>query len=421
MIKQFLASTAIALGAGAAIATAQTQLPAQPAQTEGRTIEGIIAIVNDQPISYSDVRERASLLLLSLGARQPTQDQIQQVTSQALDELIDEKLQLQEAGEYEVEVSDADIQRSIEDMASQSGLDRESLINTLLSAGVNPSSLEAQMRAEIAWRRIMGGLYGSRIRISQNQVDESLERQRQALTKTQYNLSEIFLYAPTDEEKAQATQGANTILQQLREGAGFTIAAQRLSSAPTAAAGGDMGWVSLSDIDPEVAEAVRSMTPPALSDPIAVDDGIYLMSYKGKRDPSDTETRVDLIRLAVVDGSEDELRTVAAEAKSCEQAMSVAEGNDNLSAAELTDVRIQDLGEEGQAMLDEVETGQPTRIFATSGTLAVMYVCDREETGANLPTREQVEDRLFARQLSMISDRTLRNLRREATIIQRGS
>ncbi len=413
-MKVLLASAMVAISAGPAVLHAE-------AQENTQTIEGIVAIVNDQPISYSDVRERASLLLLTLGAQNPSQQQIQQVTSQALDELIDEKLQLQEAQEYEVEVSETDINNAIADMANQSGMDREGLVNVLLSSGVNPSSLEAQMRAEIAWRRIMGGLYGSRIRISPNQIDEALEQRRAALTKVQYNLDELFLYAPSEEEKSQALQGAQTIMEQLDAGAPFSLAAQRLSSAPTAASGGDMGWVSLDDIDPEVAETVRNMSSPGVSDPIVVNDGIYLINYKAKRDPDDLETRVDLVRLAVLDGSEDALREAASEANSCEAAIEVAADNDNLDATEIEDIRMEDLGQEGQNMINEVEIGQPTQVFALSGRLAVMYVCDRRQSGAALPTREEMEDRLFARELSMISDRSLRNLRREATIIQRGS
>ena len=101
------------------------------------------------------------MFLLSMGS-QPTQEQIQQLANQALEQLIDEKLQLQEAAEYEVEVTDTDIANSIEGIARQSGLSREDFLNQLLQAGISPKSLEDQTRADIAWRRIMGGLYGSR-------------------------------------------------------------------------------------------------------------------------------------------------------------------------------------------------------------------------------------------------------------------
>lgn len=409
---------AIALAASAVCMGAPASAQGEP---ETRTIEGIVAIVNDEAISYSDVRERASLLLLTLGVQQPNQEQIQQITSRALDELIDEKLQLQEATEYEVEVTEDDISGAVSDMASQSGLDRDGLVRVLREAGVDPQSLEAQMRAEIAWRRIMGGLYGSRIRVSQNQIDERLAQLEASARETQYQLSEIFLYTANEEEKQQALQGAETILEQLRAGAPFEVAAQRFSSAPTAAAGGDMGLVGLDDVEPAVADAVRNMSEPGLTEPIAVDDGVYIVQFGGKRDPADTVSVIDLVRLSVENGSEEDLLAAKAAAQGCEGARELAANDPNLLASDLGEVRLNDLGPEGQAMVDGVEVGQSTDILATSSTLAIMFVCDRSEQGSTLPSREQIEDQLFSRQLAMISQRQLRDLRRDATIIQRGS
>ena len=413
MFRIAMTAIALAVSAPAMVSSAAAQ--------ETQTIEGIIAIVNDQPISYSDVRERASLLLLTLGAQRPTQEQVQQITAQALDELIDEKLQLQKAAEYEVEVSQSDIDNSVENMARQSGLDREGLIGVLRQAGVNPQSLEAQLRSDIAWRRIMSGLYGSRIRISANQIDERLKRLRESSEETQYRLSEIFLYTANDEEKQQALQGAQTIVEQLRNGAPFEVAAERFSSAPTSATGGEMGFVSLDDVDPAVAEAILAMNEPGLTDPVEVENGVYIMEYAGKRDPSETFVVVDLVRLAVENGSEDDLLAALAAADSCEGARTVAANDPNLSATDLNDVRTDGLGPEGRTMIEATEVGQHTEIMSLGGTIGVMYVCDSETSGAALPDREEVEDQLFGRQLGMISQRELRNLRRDATIIQRGS
>lgn len=415
MMKFGIAALALSLSAPALVQGAVAQ------EQQTQTIEGIVAIVNDNPISYSDVRERASLLLLTLGVQQPNQQQVQQITAQALDELIEEKLQLQEAQKYEVEVSDQDIAGAVGDMARQSGLSRDQLVNMLLAAGVNPSSLEAQMRSEIAWRRIMGGLYGSRIRISENQIDEQLAQLKAAASKTQYRVSELFLYAPSEEEKAQALEGANTILEQLRAGAPFELAAQRFSSAPTAATGGDMGWVSLSDLDPEVAAAVQAMSAEGISDPITVDEGIYLVAYNGKKEPTETVPVVDLVRLAATTGSEEDLTVAVAAATGCDSAEELAANSENLSAARLEDVRLSDLGPEARSIVEATAVGQASDTFASGDTLAVMFVCSRDETGNTLPTREQIEDSLFNRQLTMVSQRSLRNLRREATIIQRGS
>ena len=395
---------------------AQTAAPTAP---EAQQIEGIIAVVNDDPISFTDVRQRAQLLLLSLGGQQPTQEQVQQVTTQALEQLIDEKLQLQEAAEYEVEISDSEIAGSIDRLAQSSGITRDSLLQTLIQAGINPTSLEEQTRAEIAWRRIMGGLYGSRIRISDNQINEQLKRLRADAQKEQYLAGELFLYAPQEADKEQALVAAQSILEQLRAGAPFEVAAQRFSSAPTAATGGDMGWITLDGMDDMRRDALQNLAEPGLTEPILVDDGIYIMNLRAKRDPSDSTTVVDVTRMTVTDRSEKSLQEAIDSIGSCEEIDDVVASDDNLRSVSLSALNVEDLGPEGQSMVMNTEIGQATDIFAQSGTLAVMFVCDRRDNVEALPNRDQIEDRLYSQQLGMISERSLRNLRREATIIRR--
>ncbi len=412
MFRSFVVATSL-LSVGI-IASAQEATPPLAEQ-----IEGIVAVVNDDPISFTDVRQRARLLLLSLGGQQPTQEQIQQLTSQALEQLIDEKLQLQEASEYEVEISDAEIANSIESLARQSGITRDDLLNTLIQSGVNPTSLENQTRADIAWRRIMGGLYGTRIRISQTQILDRLSRLKAASSTEQYHISEIFLYAPLAEDKERALTAAASIREQLMAGAPFELAAERFSSAPTAAAGGDMGWVTLADIDQTRAGIIQDLLPPALSNPIITESGIYLMALNAKKEPAELTSMVDLTRLAVASDAEDKLIAAAAAIGSCSEIDAVTDADDEITSTVLTDIKVSELGPEGKNMVMSAEIGGHTEIFAQSGKLVIMFVCRREDDVENLPSKDQVEDRLYAQQLSMISQRSLRNLRRDATIIRR--
>jgi len=414
MLRSLVAITA--MFAASASAIAQEPAPEPPAPQQ---IEGIVAIVNDDPISFTDVRQRARLLLLSLGGQQPTQEQIQQLTSQALEQLIDEKLQLQEAAEYEVEVSDSDIANSIDGIARQSGITREDLVNSLIQSGVNPSSLEDQTRADIAWRRIMSGLYGSRIRVSAARIDDQLSRLKAASETEQYQLSEIFLFAPEAADREQAIAAAQSIRTQVEAGAPFELAAERFSSAPTAATGGDMGWVTLDDLAEERREAVRALNGPGLTNPIISEDGVSILLVRGKQDPSEQTSVVDLTRITVVDGSEETLSAAVDNIGSCAEIDAVIDADDNLRANALTDVNVNELGPEGKNMVLATALEDHTDIFAQSGTLAVMFVCGRRDNVDDLPTADQIENNLYAQQLGMISERTLRNLRRDATIIHR--
>ena len=157
MVRQIFAAVLLAAMPVGLVAAAQ-----EASAPERLALEGVAAIVNDQPISYSDVRQRARLLLLSLGGQQPSQEQIQQITGQALEQLIDERLQLEKAAEFEMEIAPEEINGAVDDMARQSGATGDQLKQQLLAAGVNPTSLEEQMRAEIAWSRVMSGQPGGR-------------------------------------------------------------------------------------------------------------------------------------------------------------------------------------------------------------------------------------------------------------------
>lgn len=407
----------------ATVFAVSTSLPAAAqAQTDDASrfqLEGIAAIVNDKPISYSDVRQRARFMLLSMGGAQPSSEQIQQITGQALEQLIDENLQMQKAEEYELEISQEEVDQEVSQMAAGSGLTGDALKQQLISSGVNPNSLEDKMRAELAWSHIMSGLYGRRIRISDNQVDDQLGRLRAAAQKTQYRVSEIFLYAPDADLKSQALQASGTIIEQLKQGADFRVAAQRLSSAPTAATGGDMGWISTGDLSPELAAAVSQAEGPGILPPVEVENGVYILLVAGKRDPAESTTKVDLIRLAATDGKESTLQAAVDQITGCENVQSIANTKTELRASKLEDMDVETLGPEGRALVMATEVGQPTSFFPASGGLATMYVCRKDEGAEALPSREDLKDNLKNRELSMISERELRDMRRKATIIYR--
>lgn len=416
MIRSLVVSAALFASAAAYTAPASAQDAAQPNRT---ALEGIAAIVNDSPISYSDVRERARLLLLTFGGGQPTQEQVQRITGQALEQLIDEQLQFQKAEEFDVEIEPEAISNSIAQMAAQSQTDEDTLRRQLLSAGVNPASLEDQMRADIGWQRVMGGLFGSRIRISDNQVDDQLEQLRSSLNETQYRVSEIFLYAGDSQTRSQALDAAQSIIGQLRQGADFRVAAQQISSAPTAATGGDMGWVSAKDLDSRLASAVESMAGPGVTDPIEVDNGVYILQVAGKKEPSELTTKVDLIRLSSTAPTDADLKSAIETVENCGDVQTAANTNANLRATRLDDIDVDELGPEGRELVLATSVGQATEIFAAGGGLAVMFVCAREEGAEALPSRDDIKSGLKNRELSMISERELRDMRREATIIYR--
>ncbi len=420
-MKRLIAALALTTPLLALPAVAQLRAAPQgsTAASADIQIEGIAAIVNDEPISYSDVRERARLLLVGIQA-EPDQATVSRIAAQAREQLIEERIQLQKAAEFDLKVEDADVREAVADMAASSGLDVEGLYRELLAVGVNPVSLESQMRADIAWRRLMSGLYGSRLRVSEDQIDDRLEMIRLSATRTQYQLSEIFLYAPEgDERRQQAIDLANTLIEQFGNGVQFELAAQRFSASATAASGGAMGWVTETELEPEVVAAISALEGPGVTAPIITSQGIYLYAVRNKQLPAEGRVSVDLQQLVARDGAASALDIAIADGASCTTLSRIAGESENLSAIDIGTVDPETLNAETKARIFATPVGSFSEYFSVRNGLAVTFVCARREGEIELPSRQEVENQLYGQLLARISDRELRNLKRDAMIIRR--
>ena len=137
--------------AAAALAVAMLGLAAP---VNAQNAEGVAAVVNDKVISTFDVRQRATMLLLFANL-QPTPEMLERARAQALRDLVDEQLQLEEAARYEVTVSGDTIDRRMTEMATRAETTLDGLTSNLARAGVSVGTLRTQIRAEIAWQRLI--------------------------------------------------------------------------------------------------------------------------------------------------------------------------------------------------------------------------------------------------------------------------
>ena len=158
--------------AAAALAVATLGLSAP---VNAQNAEGVAAIVNDKVISTFDVRQRANMLLMFANL-QPTPELLERARTQALRDLVDEQLQLEEAARFEVTVAGDTIDRRMIEMATRAETTLEGLTSNLARGGVSVGTLRTQIRAEIAWQRLISGMYGSRVRISPNDIAETQQR-----------------------------------------------------------------------------------------------------------------------------------------------------------------------------------------------------------------------------------------------------
>ena len=413
--KKCLIGTAAMLGAALSCSV--------PAQAQIN--HGIAAVVNDDIVTTHDLRQRVLFMLATTGVER-NEEVLQRMQAQALRNLVDEKIQLQESQKYDQTISGGEIDRSVARLIGRNGLDPQQVAQQLASAGISLQTLRDQVESEIAWQRIVNGLYGSRIRISDAQIDETLNRLTANASKPSYRVSEIYIEATPDIGGLEgAMQGAEAMIIQAQQGAPFQLLAQQFSSAPTAAKGGDVGWVHEGELRPEIDEVIVTMEPGTLSQPIQVPGGVYVIALLEKQvSTSDTVYKLKQINFEIDDdakrdAAKGDLLALKGEITSCDTLTEDIKAVEGLNQADMGELRASEMSEAIIDVLADVDAGQLTDPLDTPQGVAAILVCSRDASGTNIPTRNEVEDRLMDQQLAQASKRHLRDLRRQATIVVR--
>jgi peptidyl-prolyl cis-trans isomerase SurA len=426
--RNLLLSAAIAM-AWSSGALAQTSAPAaaQPLS------EGVAAIVNDDIISTYDMMQRMRLILATSGV-QPTEDSIAAVQREALRGLIEEHLQMQELRRVEKEqkfdivATDNDINEELDDIARGNSMSREQMLATLAGQGVGAETFRNQVRAQVSWQRWIQGRYGSRLRVGDDQVRAVQQRLAAAVSKPQFQISEVFIDSNRVGSLDEAMTGASQLVSQIQRGAPIASVARQFSASPTAAVGGDTGWVTSEELPPEVANVVETMRPGEVSGPIPVRDGVFIIQVRDRRAGAGS-LLVKLKQAAIslpqdsspaqVSAAETALAAIKGQIKGCDTLERDVRNAEGVIVSDLGEADINDLAPVFKTAAEALPINSVSSPLRTSAGVHLIVVCGKQSTGPGLPNETQIENRLYAQQLAMIARRYMRDLQSSATIESR--
>jgi peptidyl-prolyl cis-trans isomerase SurA len=386
--------------------------------------DGILATVNDSVITGYDLRQRM-LLLIAMTQVQPTPENIPAIQQEALNALIDERLQVQELANYEdLKVSDEEVDREIAAMAQEAGVTAEGYLSYLAAGGIRPQTLREQLRTQIGWQQLVGGRFQSRARVSKGAVDAALRQLSEAASKKQFLVGEIYIEAARVGGMQAAMNGANQLVQQMVQGAPFQAVAQQFSAAPSATRGGDAGWVVAGTVNPILQAAMDQLEVGQLSRPIPVEGGVYIIYMRDKRDgaaASLVQLKQVMIELPET-ASETEVAAAAQRLEAlrpqltCDTMLQRATSEQGLLGADLGESDVQNLAPQFQQVARSAPVGSISTPVRTPLGLHLLAVCGRRVGGAEAPDPRMVENQLFRQNLATLARRYMRDLREDALI-----
>lgn len=238
----------------------------------------IVATVNDEIISSSDIQKRINLFLMN--TQIPLNDQTKElIVQRVINNTIDEKIKLKEAEKEGIIISPKDLDASIKQFEKANNLDEQGGLKKLLKdANVTMDVFESQMKADMAWSRLVRRKANASGPLTQKEIEETMEMAKKDLDTPKYFVSEIFI-------KKDNAKDLHLLVDNLRKDSRFELYAMQFSQSPTAFNGGNLGWTNFGRLPSVIEDKLKTMKEGEVSDPIPYGDGYYIVKLEKTFDP----------------------------------------------------------------------------------------------------------------------------------------
>jgi len=405
----------------------------------------IAAVVNKSIITQTDLMNRLRFAALSSGL-EPTPENLDRIKPQILRVMIDERIQLEVGEKYHIEISNDHIQAAIKDIEESNELPKGSTVKMMKDSDIPSKILEDQIKAQLIWliyiqekyplktleeqvgkKQPEGGLLPS-LQIADWEIDQELKFQKEKDTKTQYHLAEIVLFSDHPDQEESVKNTLNQLIEELHKGAHFQAVAQQFSQSATSAQGGDMGWLTEDQLEPEIKEVLSQMQTGQLSIPIRTSQGYAIIAFIERKLPhADGKILLTMQQVLlpfpenVTEEKGREIMVKAEEisrkAKNCPDLEKIAKENYPSAAFHFShNESLSNFPEPLQQVINTLALNQGSEPLLTEEGALLVMVCEKKSQKTQEFSREDVEKMITNRKHVLLARRELRDLRNHAFI-----
>ncbi len=358
--------------------------------------------------------------------------------------LIDDRIRMAAARNAGIKLSDQEIEAGMAEFASRANLDVETFLKAIGQGGVEPETFRDFVEAGLAWRNLIRAKFAPGNSVSEAEVDRELSADYGRGAGPRVLISEIILPAGPGNYGAVAAKAAK-ILEDVQSEAAFAALARKSSIATSRDQGGKVDWIPLSNLPPQVRQALGKIGQGQITEPIPMENGVGIYQLRGfqegdtKLAPGSVAHDYAIFHLAQGTDPAAELTRLRGAADTCDDLYRVARG---LPASQLERHRAL-RGQVPGAVLATLDGLDPNEMALAPGGGAVVMLCSRTATLAagnvapdigvspaepgipstikgvgfgNGPNRDLVREEIINRRLARMADAYLSQLRADAII-----
>jgi peptidyl-prolyl cis-trans isomerase SurA len=259
--------------------------PAAPVQ---RSAEYIVALVNSEPITNTEVQTRVERILKENAEAQRVPRA--ELTRLVLERLIAERAQLQQAKEAGIKVDELAIDQAEQTVARQNQISLPELRSRVAAEGISPQAFRNDLRDQLLLTRLRDREVEAKVKVSDIEVDQFIRDQRtspNAATQN-INIAQVLIAVPesaSDAQVASLQQRAQGVAQRARAGEDFAKLAQEFSDSPDRANGGALGMRSADRYPTLFVDATQSTAVNGIAGPVRSGAGFHVLKVLAKSQP----------------------------------------------------------------------------------------------------------------------------------------
>lgn len=278
-----------------------------------RAADFIVAVVNSEPITNQQVSAEVTRLSRQLAAQGKPVTEPRVLARQVLDQLINERAQLQLAREQGIKIDEPLIDQAELQIASQNRMSVEQLRAQIVRDGMDPNRFRDQLKDQLTLTRLREREVEPRVRVSDAEVDQYIKEQ-EALSSDPsqqvLHLAHLLVAVPEGASEQQVVvlqEKARRALQRVRSGEDFAVVASEMSDAPDRTSGGDLGLRRADRYPPLFLEATQALAPGGTTGLIRSGAGFHIVKLLERRSqglPPTTVTQSRARHILLVPGTQ---------------------------------------------------------------------------------------------------------------------
>ena len=244
-------------------------------------IDGIAIIVNDDVITRNELDDRVKYFKNQIRVSGGSVSDMESLKRQVLERMIRDKVQLQQAAQFGIQVDDINLNRMIDAMAKNNNLTLVELRATLEQEGIDFSDFRTQTREELIIQELQKRMVADKVNVTSQEIQQFIEANKQQdKSGTEYHLLHILIATPQNaspEDIQKSQKKADNLYQQLEQGADFKQMAMRESNGSNALNGGDLGTRKASELPELFLNAIENLKRGDVSKPVRSASGFHIL------------------------------------------------------------------------------------------------------------------------------------------------